>query len=487
MNRWSLVGASCLLAGCGLFQVRVNGEVKNLGGSSTGTQTASEEGRDPSRPESASAKNKESRETAKSDKERLEALRKETREIRNAIDKLVQSDPGPLPAEKLQALNEKRKSFESDGLEAEVHYLSHLLTYYKMENAWRGDAAKTAESLAQTLGGAVALTGEVTGKDKPQTFKLKAEEGKCYTILLRMKSAGGEEDKMTSFSLDAGKDSSSLQHFDMDGRTTRGAGSHSPLSKSYIRGACALKGTEITATVEMKYAGSTNGLKYVVVETARDKFPQYVALEIQPRVNDSCDVDNWMSMWTNPIPGTVLYGAEAPFVPYDVGQAEEMWMTAWSSGYGEVRAKREDLSSSPPKQLKFNNKMQFRGCPHELKFAKSADGIKVATCYTNLDKKFNPQFDSAQRARDNAPGILAEIAAERRLTALNNQYSDEMDRTCKKMEADVGKKFEVAYNKIVDFYSATPVKSAFDRGHELKLTYQGAVAIGCAGQYSCSL
>lgn len=490
MKRLGLVAALGLVAGCGLFQVRVNGEVKTLGGSSESSKSG--EGGDAKSSGGGSSKSESSSESgggapSKSDKERNEALRKETRELRDSIDKQVQEDPGPLPADKLAELDKKKKAFKDAGLEAEVHYLSHLQGYYALENAWRGDAAKSPEALAAALGGKAHASGEVTGKDKPQTFKFKVEEGRCYTLLMRMKTAGGEEDKMASFDLDAGKENSSLQRFTMRQRTTRGAGLHRSLSKSYTHGVCATKSAEVTAKVELKYAGSQNALRYAIVETPKDKLPEYLALELQPYMSDSCDVDNWLSMWTNPIPGAVLYGAEAPYVPYDVGQAEEMWMTAWSAGYGEVRVKREDLSSAPPKQFKFNNKVNFRGCPKELKYAKSADGIKVATCYDRLNKKFDPQFDAAEKARDNAVGILAEINADRRMTQLNNQYRDEEERTCKKMEQEVGKKFDAAYTKIVDFYTATPIKSSFDRGKELKLTYDGAVEIGCAGRSSCSL
>ncbi|NUP09211.1 MAG: hypothetical protein HOW73_24435 [Polyangiaceae bacterium] len=488
MKRWCLVGAVSLLAGCGLFQVRVNGEVKTLGGSSEGEQKEEEakEGGDSSSKSASKGSAEKGGNKGESDKERDESLRKATKEIRAALDKHVMEDPGPLPAAKLGELAAKKKEFAAAGLEAEAHYLTHLTTYYEIENGWRGDAAKSGDVLAGLLGGKAHAQGELTGKDKPQSFKFKAEEGKCYTVLLRMKSAGGEEDKMTEFFLDAGKDNSSLQRFDMDQRRTRGAGLMRQLSKSYTRGACALKTTEVTGTVEMKYAGTQNGLRYVVVETPREKLSQYIALEMQPRLADSCDVDGWTNMWTNPLPSSVLYGSDAPFIPYEVRQAEEMWMTAWSAENGEVRVKRKDLSSAAPKQLKFDDKPRFRGCPKELKYAHSADGLKVAQCYDRLNKKFDPQFDAAQKARNNAAGILAEIAADRRMTQLNNQYADEEERTCKKIEADVAKKFDAAYNKIVDFYRSTPVKNTFDRGTELKLSYDGSVAIGCVGQYSCS-
>jgi len=184
-------------------------------------------------------------------------------------------------------------------------------------------------------------------------------------------------------------------------------------------------------------------------------------------------------MWTKPLPGSVVYGSEAPFIPYEVGPAEEMWMTALVSSGGDARVKREDVVSTPPKQLKFSKDYQFKGCPKELKSAHSPDGIRVAQCWENLDRRYNPQFDAARAAKDNAVGVMADIAADNRMTALNDAYSAEADRTCEKMNSDVGKKMTDAYNKVVDFYQATPYKSPFDRGALLRSTYQGVSDIKC--------
>jgi hypothetical protein len=260
------------------------------------------------------------------------------------------------------------------------------------------------------------------------------------------------------------------------------------LAKEYTNGACALKTVDVTATMMLSYAGTTNGIRYVVVEHARDKFPSYLALEAEPELADGCDVEGFTNMWTNPIPGAVMYGSTEPLVPYDVGTAEEMWQTAWVADGQETRIKREDYASSPPKQLKFEKDYHFKGCPKELKSAHSPDGIKVAQCWDGLNRRYDPQFDAARSAKDNAVGILAEVAADNRMTALNNAYDAEADRTCNKLDAEVGKKLSTAYNKVVDFYQATPYKSPFDRAALLKATYEGVGNIRCVDAgHTCSM
>lgn len=490
MNRWSLIGAAALMAGCGLFRVNVNGEVRTSGGGSS-----SESGSKGSKSKSGDAKNdgddgdggKKAGSGEKADKQKAEELRKDAKAIRNDIDKAVQETTTALPADKISQLDGKRKEFASAGLAAEARYLEHLMTYYKIENGWRAEGAKSAEAVAAGHGGSAVTSGEVTGKDKMQVFKFQAKEGHCYTVALRMKIAGGNDDRMSDFYMDGGKENSSLQRYHFDARRTRGSGFNKALAKTYTYGACALKATEVAVSVQMTYAGSTNGLRYVVVETPREKLSQYVALDLEPQKNDSCDVDNWASLWLNPIPGSVLYGKEEPFIPFDIGNSEDMWTTSYAANLAEVRIKREDFTSTPPKTFKFEGKPKFKGCPKELKYAHSADGIKIATCYEKLAKRYDPQFDAARKARDNALGIVAVVAANKRLDALQDQYDGEVERTCGKMEDDIEKKYEAAYSKIVDFYNSTPVKSSYDRGKDLKLTYEGAVEIGCQGMSTCSL
>ena len=148
-------------------------------------------------------------------------------------------------------------------------------------------------------------------------------------------------------------------------------------------------------------------------------------------------------------------------------------MTAWSPTFGEVRLQRNDVVSTPPKQFKFDDKPKFRKCPRDMQYAHSAEGIKVAQCYTALDKRYDPLFNAAQKAKDQAGTLLGQINAQKRIEALNSQYDEEQDRTCSKMEADVNKKFDEAYNKIVDFYMTNAPKSSFDRADEMNRQHKG--------------
>ncbi len=487
-QHWALLLAPFVLGACGLLNVNVNGVVHKLGESDPEetAQNQSGSGSSGNGSSSGSGKSSSGKTAAKGEKEGHDQLRKDTRTLMNEMDKLLLESPEALPAAKISAMAAKQSAFEDAGLENEATYVAHLVTYYKLENAWRTDPAKAGEGLAKQLKGAVTTEGELTGKDKPVSFKFQAEAGKCYTFMSHMKMPGGDDDGASDFFLDGGKKGSQLQRFTMPERRTRGSGLSRRLAKAYTYGACALEATEITVTAKLKYAGTANGLRYAVIEHARDKFPKYLAIDMQPSQNDSCDAANWESFWTNPLPGSLVYGSKEPFLTYSSGTADEMWMTAWSAGQDEVRVMRKDIVGTPPKQFKFDDKPKFRKCPRKLENAHSPDGLKVAQCYAALGKRFDPQFDAAYAAKRSATTWIGEVNAQKRIEALNNQYDSEEDRTCSKLEAEVNKKFETAYNKIVDLFMTSPPKNAFDRADIMKRQYEGVAEIRCVGTHTCS-
>jgi hypothetical protein len=497
-KQWALLLAPFVLGACGLLKVNINGKVHTLGepdpeeqkqttASSSGNKSSGGSSGSSSSDSEGSSRSNKPKDASKAAKEEQDKLRKDTRTLLVEMDKMLIEGPDAIPGDKISAMSDKRSAFEDAGLEDESLYLAHVLTYYKLENAWRTDPAKTGDGLAKQLKGAVTTQGELSGKDKPVSFKFQAEAGKCYTVMSHMKMAGGDDDGASDFFLDGGAKGSKLQRFNLPSRRTRGAGLMRRLAKAYTYGACAIESTEVTVSLKMKYAGTANGLRYVVVEHTRDKFPKYLAIDMQPSLNDSCDVENWTNLWTNPLPGSIVYGSTQPFLTYDAGTADELWMTAWSTGFGEARLQRKDVVSTPPKQFKFDDKPKYRKCPREMQYAHSPEGTKVAQCYTALNKRYDPLFDAAQRAKDQAGSLLGEINAQKRIEALNSQYDNEEERTCGKLEADVNKKLDEAYNKIVDFYMTNPPKSNFDRADEMKRQHEGLAEIRCVGTYSCSL
>ncbi len=485
LSTGALIGGSFFVTACGLFRVNVNGEEHTLGGNAPGQTIEAQPANEPqqankgTKSTNVASSKRGSKAHRGTGGDENKDVKRATRDLIRDLDKSLRDSGGALPDDKLADLASKKEALASAGLADDAAYAGHVLTYYRAENAFRADASATADTLAKLLDGAVTTKGDASGSGKPLTFKFKAEAGKCYTVFAHLKNAGGDDDHMNDFFLDAGKDNGALERFTVRQRTVRGPGMMYPLSKAYTNGACAIRSADVTASFTLSYAGTTIGLNYVVVEHAREKLPAYIALEAEPVEADACDVEGFSNMWMNPVPGTVLYGREAPFIPYDIGPAEEMWTTSYAADGGDARIKREDFATQPPKQFKFAKDYHFKGCPKDPKSAHSPDGVRVAQCWDALDRRYNPQFDAANNAKNNAIGIMAEVVADNRITALNNAYQAEADRTCEKLSEDVGKKMTAAYNKVVDFYQATPYVSPFDRAALLKSTYLGVSDVKC--------
>lgn len=475
-------GFGLLLTGCGLLKVNVNGKVQTLGG-----DPASEPS---SQPSAGSAKSAGSESTSsqgagssseKSEQQRERDAQEAVADARRAmldhvakVDKLINAQAGPVFESDVTELENQAKELGKLGDAEGKAFARYVAKSYRIENAWRVEAAQAAPTLKKALGAEVVTEGTLTGKKKPVSFSFSAEAGHCYYALSHLVKDGGEEDRLNSFRFDAGNDSPSLQRFRVDGRRTNGPGVLQKIGKSYLYGFCALKNTTVTATAEMQYAGTQNGLRYVVLETERDAFPEHVAVDLEVIQNDSCDAANWESLWVNPIPGSVLYGGDAPFLPYDVGHARELWMTAYSARGGDARLMRKSVSSKPPGNLKFGSDVNFRGCPKEKKYAHSPMANKVASCYEGLHKKYDAQYDAANRVIDNSRGILNRARARHRIDQLNAQWDAEENRSCKPLQAQARKEWDAAYNRIVDFYGDKPYVSPFDRAELMKQQYLGS-------------
>ncbi len=474
-----LVGAGCalLLSGCGLLKVNVNGKVETLGGdpahASSESEGANAEQRGGTRGTGQGNSASPAAQSREQAKQAAEARQQMLAQV-SKLDEHILTQPGPVFESDIADLEKKAKALGKLGDDAGKQFARYVAKHYRVENAWRVAPDATAPTLAKLLDAQVVTQGELTGKKTPVSFSFSAKAGHCYYGLSHLKKDGGEGDRLTSFRYDAGNDSPSLQRFEVDGRRTSGPGLLRKVGKSYLHGFCALKDAKVTATAELEYAGTQNALRYVVLGTPRDSFSELVAVDLEVRMNDSCDAENWESLWVNPVPGSIVYGGEAPFLTYDVGHARELWMTAYSARGGDARLMRKQVSSKPPGKLKFDSDVAFKGCPKEAKHAHSPMAHKVAACYERLHKQFDGQYDAANRVLDNSRGILARAAARARIDQLNAQWDAEEDRTCRPLEQQARKAWEAAYNRIVDHYADAPYASPFDRAEAMKQQYLGS-------------
>jgi len=391
---------------------------------------------------------------------------KAARETVRTIDQHLLEGREPVSAELFTELEGRIQALEAANRADGVAFLRLQARKYRIESAWRGAPEATAELLAKELESTVVTSGTVSGKDKPQTFTFKAKPGKCYAVMGRLRAVSSDEDQVKWTYLDAGKDNSVLQRYRVEwGRT-----SYQSWEKQFpeVEGACALAAVDVTVMAKLEYVGSANGMRYVVVEHDRDKLPTALQTFITPYTSDSCDAKGWEELWTNPLPGSVLYDSGGyPIIPYSLSRSD-FYTTSWAVSNREVREQWQWLKGKPPAMVKFDKSITTKGCPRDPVSAHSPDGIKLAKCWGALDVKFAAKWKGANRKQAAANDHYTKRDANRASAAVQEAYNAAADGTCEVLEDAVFKKFTAAFEKVVEHYQTKPYASPWDRASALK-------------------
>lgn len=405
--------------------------------------------------EERKAREKEQRE----EKARAEGTINEAQKVEREINDVIRKAEAPIPDDKLkelQALIEKLKKLSPD----DARYFAQLQLTYTLENTWWMPEAEAPPAIARALSSEVVTSGVNDTKKLAVSFNAKA--GNCYTVLLRYKTPGGNEEiKDIEWSAKGGN--TPLQRYTV----SWGPGDYSVKGTQRTVGTCVTKDAAVSLAADLTFAGTKNGLRYVVVSAAKAKFPLLLSTYLALDMSDPCDYDAWAQQWTDPIPGALVYTDKEPFLLGRADRAGQTWVSMWSATRTEVRSQKRNLSSNPPAKVKFGTQFRFPGCSKEVKNAEGADAIRFAKCHAQIDAKYKAQWDAAERARDNAIFYTAKRVAEAQLNRIDEADARDREQLCAPIEKQIATKWEAAFNKIVDAYTESPKKSPIDRMGEL--------------------
>jgi len=235
-----------------------------------------------------------------------------------------------------------------------------------------------------------------------------------------------------------------------------------------MHGVCVTQNTRVTASAALKFAGTTNGLEYAIVGFEKAHFPVAEAVDISLRTGDRCDVESWKALWLNPVPGTVVWSGREPYLLTSPSKAGSLWVTMTNvTGQNTVRARKTGLADEAPKNRAFRTQLKVPGCLG-LKGASSKLSISLAKCSDRQRRKYDKLWDQAHRAKDNARSIGGWRAADRRLGKLGDKQRAEWNRTCGPTRRKIEKRFEAAYNAIVDHFVDGPPAPVVHRAARLR-------------------
>ncbi len=352
---------------------------------------------------------------------------------------LMKADEGPIPQEKLAEYATAIEGVKAKDPNAGAFYESQLRRFGIYNAFYTQDPAQVAGA----VGGPVATSGTTKG-DKLKIV-IDAKQGH-YSLWSRWKSRSGGE-KINDFAWVAKKGNTWLQRYSIFFQKM-------PFNTMY--GFCATKDSKVTATGTLKFAGTRNGLEYVVVGWDKASFPVQEAVDLRVWVGDRCDIDSWSRLWTDPIPGTIVWRGKEAYLLSSPDRAGQLWVTMNNlTASDRVRARKPELSDTAPASRAFKTQVRVPKCSG-TKYATSKLSMKLAKCNERHDAKYDKLWDTARRQKDNARSIGGWRAADRKLKRLPEQQRKDWDRTCGPTRRKIEKAWEAGFNQLVDQYTDNP-------------------------------
>jgi hypothetical protein len=399
------------------------------------------------------ARNKQKR----ANEQKLKEVLGEANAKKGAIEQWLRQNPeGSIPADLMNAFDKAVAAVTAVNAKAGGYYKTER-THIEIANAWRLDNEEAASRIGKLMQGEVVASGQTTGK----TLKIDVNATKdwCYSLAMRFASESGGE-KIERFDWNASGANSSLQRYE----TFRGINS----VWQRTQGVCTTAAAKVTATANLVFAGSRNGVRYVVVGWPKPKFPAFESTYLAVHPQDQCDTVAWSELWTKPIPGSVVFIGAEPHLIQSTDSPGQQWLTLINAnGQNDVRAQKETITSTPPKVRAFKTQFAFGDCP-DIGGAKHPDSVKLAKCHQNIDKRYQSAIDATTHERDAARTAGAYRAAVAKLERLNDKDGDDRARECGPIRKVIEKKAAKAFGDIVDWHVDNAYDDHLDRAAQLQ-------------------
>lgn len=209
--------------------------------------------------------------------------------------------------------------------------------------------------------------------------------------------------------------------------------------------------TGVSYTADLKFAGSTNGVRYVVVSWTKDKFPLWLAGNINRNYGDPCDSEYWKALWTNGVPGGLVWGEKEPYYVTDTDNGS--WLTVINLTGGEVRIQKDQVSYKAPAKRTIATAFRFPGCARNGP-ATDPESKKVSACSKAIDDKYGPLFDKYAKEKEYAKTINVYQNAKKKLDELPAQRDKEYDAKCTPIQKKLETRFEATFNALADEFQS---------------------------------
>ncbi len=382
----------------------------------------------------------------------LEAAMRVANRVRREAERLLAGET-PLPSDLVTSLTTTANKVHSLDAGAGAYYLGEVRRYERASGWLLPDPQEGLGIVAGVLEGEPIEAGTTTRKRLSLRFDVKKDT--CFAVFLRYQKLGNGllvDDFEMAF------DTGSVQRFDIP---YRGVG------YQRIDGGCVLANTNVKVKGRAT-PSSKNPLRYLVLSWERSKLPSELVSELSLRAPDPCDPGAWRSAWYTPVPGTLVYKNDQPFLVVKADGAGEEGVTLLGPATDTtVLAKKSELAATPPKKTNVDLKFSVRACPVPSADS-TGDRLALHKCHARTDKKYAKKLARAERKVDRARSDKSRERAEKSLDKLKTKVATAREKTCGPLAENLRQQAKLVVDEILDRYATNPPIDVVNRATLLR-------------------
>jgi hypothetical protein len=358
--------------------------------------------------------------------------------------------PDPMLKQYLEASTKVKALEERAG-----RYYSRRYRDFLVANAWRQNDEQAFPALANLYKADLITQGTV--KREKMTVGFAGKGGWCYLMLMDFSVADAGSGMKDFYWRPSAKDGAPLTRFSQPPPGPRWQGSE---------GVCLNTSARLSAKAVLDLKGGAE-LRYALVGWPRASVPLYVATTARVAVQDPCDPDAWLHLWTQPLPGALVYRGNEPFLVGSVTEPPDTAVQLINLAGDTLQAQKSELSGKPPPARAFTAAFRAPRCG-EPDMATGKLTRELQRCIRGVERSHESAIEKAQARVDKARSDRAISRAEAKLEKARDKMETEKKDKCGPIERDIEALAKVIFSKIQAAHQANVIVAPIDRVDQLQ-------------------
>lgn len=349
----------------------------------------------------------------------------------------------PVTADAVANLRQAATALREADPTAALFYIDEL-THYEIELHWASSGPGAEKAIAAVVGGSIAAQGPARGK--ALDLRVEAQMGMCYLLVAQFEGYTGSE-RLDGFTWEMNGRGSALQTFTV----------HRPPTFKGLapRGFCTTHRANVTGRAAL--AGLDKTLRYVLLEIDRAAFPRAFAGRLEIDAVDHCDARAWRELWTDPVPGSLLYREGEPIVVKKVD--DDGTVHFWTVGQPTPQQMAfASLTRDVPDAITFHSGLAPAACPTG-DGARAPVSRRLVGCGMKVDRKYAGKERKIRILR--AAGKTTE--ADEMAARLAQKQARDRETRCGRIAGKAAKAFQKAHGELTSQLTNARYQDPIDR------------------------